>query len=107
MPSILHEQPSAPTGDDKGHQSTDFPAVPVLRSPPPFGLNVQQTLPHTELMNISNNVTSVSHDVSGPEVIYSSAADTACNALINVPSTRTGTPKLLSKPGSALAQGLP
>ena len=40
VPNIPCEMPSAPLSDDKGLQSTDIPAVPVLRSPPSFGLHV-------------------------------------------------------------------
>ena len=60
-----------------------------------------------QLMNIFNNVTSVSGNVSGPEVISNTSAVTACSALANVPSTQAGNPKLPSQPGSMLAQGLP
>ena len=58
-------------------------------------------------MNVPNNVMSVSGNVSGPEVISSTVVVTACNALVNVPSNRAGTPKPPSWPGSALAQCLP
>ena len=56
-------------------------------------------------MSVDN--TTDSDNVTGSEGILDMAANTACNALVNVPSTRAGTPKLPSKPGSALAQGLP
>ena len=38
--SISQEQPSVPTGDAEGPKSTNIPAVPVLRSPLPYGLCV-------------------------------------------------------------------
>ena len=55
-------------------------------------------------MSINNS--SSLDSVSGRDVITSTAADTACSALVNIPSTRAGTPKPPSRPGSPLAQGL-
>ena len=56
---------------------------------------------------MSINNTTDSDGVSGPEVILNTAANAACGALVSVPSMRAGTPKPPSRPGSALAQGLP
>ena len=78
-----------------------------MRLPPPHGLCVPQTLLPTESPNTSVNNSSNSDSVSGRDVITHTAADTACNALVNVPSMRAGTPKWPSRPGSVLAQGLP
>ena len=80
------------TGNDQEQSSTDIPAVPVLQSPPPFGLCVWQMLP-AQLINTSLADTSNSDSVSGTNVISSNAADTACNALISVPKMRAATPK--------------
>ena len=55
---------------------------------------------------MSVNNSSSLDSVSGTDVITSTAADTACSALVNIPSMRAGTPKPPSRPGSALAQGL-
>ena len=48
-----------------------------------------------------------SDNVSGSEVILNTAANATCSTLVSVPSTRAGTPKLPSRPGFVLAQGLP
>ena len=103
---VLPEQPLASTGNDTEHPSTNIPAVPVLRSLLPHRLCVHQMPSPTELPNTSITNSSNPDSVSGSDVITSTAADTACNALINVPSTRAGTPKAPSRPGSVLANGL-
>ena len=105
--SILPEQPLAFTGDNTGYLPTSIPAVPVLRLPPHHGLHIHQTPPPTESPNTSVNNSSSLDSVSGTDVITSTAADTACSALVNIPSMRATTPKPSSKPGSALGQGLP
>ena len=83
------------TGDDQEQSSTDIPTVPVLQSPPPFGLCIWQT-PPARLINTSLADTSNSDSVSGTNVISSNAADTACDVLISVPKMRAATPKLPS-----------
>ena len=93
--------------DDMEPTSTSIPALLVLTSPLPYGLHFHQTPPPTELPNMSVDNTTNSDNVEGPEVITSTAADTACNALVSVPDMRAGTPKPPSRPGSVLAQGLP
>ena len=40
--SVPQKQPSVPTGNNEGPTSTNIPAIPVLRSPPPYGLPVHQ-----------------------------------------------------------------
>ena len=104
--TVLPKQPMVSTSDDQEQSSTNIPAVPVLRSPPPYGLCVCQTPPPTNLLSTQITNESNSDSVSGTDVITSTAADTACNALINVPSTRTGTPKPPSRPGSVLDNSL-
>ena len=47
-----------------------------------------------------------SDSVSGTDVITSVAADTACNALINVPRMRAATSMPPSRPGSVLGNSL-
>ena len=49
--AIPPKKPYISTGDDEEQPSTDIPAVPVLRSPPPFGPCVWQTLSPTQLAN--------------------------------------------------------
>ena len=99
-------KPTISKGDDKEQPPTDIPAVPVLRSPPPFGLWVCQMPSPTQLLNTTITDKSNSDSVSGTGVITSTAADTACNALVNVPRMRAGTPKLPSRPGSVLDNSL-
>ena len=94
------------TGNAKEQPLTDIPAIPVLRSPPPFGLWVCPMLPPAQLLNTPITDESNSNSVSGTDVITSAAADTACNALVNVPTMRAGTPKLPSRPGSVLYNSL-
>ena len=84
---------------------TNIPAVPVLRSPP-FGSWVCQMLPPTQLLNTTITDESNSDSVSGTDVITSAAADTACNALVNVPRMRAGTSRLPSRPGFVLDSSL-
>ena len=105
--SVLSKQPPTTMSDDMGHTSTNIPAVSVLRSLPPYGLHVQQIPLPPGSLNISVDSTTNSNNVSGSEVITHTAADTACNALVSVPSMRAGTPNPPSGPGSALVQGLP
>ena len=100
------EQPPASTGNDMEHQSTDIPAVPVPRLPPPHGVCVCQTPPPIRLPSTSVTNSSNLDSISDTDVTSNTTADIACNALINVPSTRAGTPKLPSRPGSALTNGL-
>ena len=99
--TILPKKPIISKGDDKEQQSTDIPAVPGLRSPPPFGPQVCQMPSPAQLLN-----TAITDSVSDTDVITSAAADTACNALVNFPRMRAGTPKLPSRPGSALDNSL-
>ena len=101
--TILPKKPIISTGDDKEQPSTDIPAVPVLRLPPPFGPWVCQMLSPAQLSNTAITDESNSDSVSGTDVITSAAANTACNALVNVPRMRAGTPK---PPGSVLANSL-
>ena len=103
--TILPKEMHFSTGDDQEQSSTDIPAVPVLWSPPPFGLCVWQMSP-AQLINTSLADTSNSDSVSGTNVISSNAADTACNALISVPKMRAATPKPPSLLGSVLDSGL-
>ena len=93
--TILPTEMHILTGNDQEQSSTDIPAVPVLQSPPSFGLCVWQT-PPAQLINTSLADTSNSDSVSGTNVISSNAADTACNVLIIVPRMRAVTPKLPS-----------
>ena len=105
--SVPQKQQSVTTGDEEGPTSTNIPAVPVLRSPLPYGLCVHHTPPPSELLNMSVDNAADSDKVSGSEVILNTAANAACGALVSVPIMRAGTPKVPSRPGSALAQGLP
>ena len=75
------KETSVPTGEEQEQQSTDIPTVPVLQSPPPFGLGVCQ-MPPAQLINTSLADTSNLDSVSGTKVISSDATDIACNALI-------------------------
>ena len=104
--AVLPKKPHVSTGDDEEQQSTNIPAVPVLRSPPPFGPQVHQMSSPTQLANTTLTDKSNSDSVSGTDVITSVAADTACNALINVPRMRAATPKPPSRPVSALDNSL-
>ena len=104
--AILPKKPHVSTGDDEEQPSTDIPAVPVLRSPPPFGPCVCQMPSPAQLANTTLTDKPNSDSVSGTDVITSVAADTACNALINVPRMRAATPMLPSRPGSALDNSL-
>ena len=92
---ILLKQLSVPTGEEEGPISSDIPTVPVLRSPPPYGLCVHQTLPPAESVNMSSDNTTDSDNVSGSEVILNSVANAACSALVSVPSMRAGIPNHL------------
>ena len=47
--TVLPKQPMVSTGDDKEQSSTNIPAVPVLRSLPPYGLHVHQAPPTTQI----------------------------------------------------------
>ena len=102
--AILPKKPHISTGDDEEQPSTNIPAVPVLRSPPPFGPGVCQMPSPIQLANTTLTDKSNSDSVSGTDVITSVAADTACNALINVPRMRAATSKLPSRPGSVLVR---
>ena len=104
--TVPPKKPSVSTGDNKEQPLTDIPAVPVLRSPPPFGPQVCQMLSPTQLANTTLTDKSNSDSVSGTDVITSVAADTACNALINVPRMRAATPMPPSRPGSVLDNSL-
>ena len=63
----------------------------MLRSLRLFVLCVHQTPPPAKLLKLLDDATSSSDKISDPEVISSTAADTACNALVNIHSTRAGT----------------
>ena len=78
----------------------------MLRSLPPFGPCVQQTLSPAQLVNGTLTDKPNSDSVSGTDVITSITADTACNAFINVPRMRAATPMPPSRPGSALDNSL-
>ena len=104
--TILPKKPHISMGNDEEQPSTDIPAVPVLRSPPPFGPCVWQTPSPAQLANTTLTDKLISDSVSGRDVITSVAADTACNALINVPRTRAATPMPPSRPDSALDNSL-
>ena len=93
-------------GNDEQQQSTEIPAVSVLRSPPPFGPCVWQILSAAQLVNTTLTDKPNSDSVSDTDMITSVAADTACNALINVPRMREATPMLPSRPGSVLDNSL-
>ena len=99
------KKPHISMGNDE-QPSTNIPAVPVLRSPPPFGPQVHQIPSPAQLANTTLTGKSNSNSVSGMDVITSIATDTACNALINVPRTRAATPKAPLRPGSALDNSL-
>ena len=60
----------------------------------------------TQLTNTTLTDKPISDSVSGTDVTTSTAADTVCNALINVPRTRVATPVLPSRSGSALDNSL-
>ena len=104
--AILPKKPHISTGNDEEQPSTDIPAVPVLRSPPPFGPCVWQMPSPAQLANTTLTDKPNSDSVSGTDVITSVAADTACNALINVPRMRAATSKPPSRPGSVLDNSL-
>ena len=104
--AILPKKPCISTGDDEEQPSTDIPAVPVLRSPPPFGPPVCQMPSPTQLANTTLTDKPSSDSVLGRDMITSAAADMACNALINVPRTRAATPMPPSRPGSMLDNSL-
>ena len=59
-------------------------------------------LPPAQLLNTTITDESISNSVSGIDVITRAAADTACNALVNVPRMRAVTPKPPLRPGSVL-----
>ena len=103
--TVPPNKPRISTGDDDEQPSTDIPAVPVLRSPPPFGPCVWQMPSPAQLANTLTDKPN-SDSVSGTDMITSVAADTACNTLINVPRMRTATPMLPSRPGSVLDNSL-
>ena len=107
MEDGVHLNPIAHRLAQTARDPLHIPAVPVLRSPPPFGLWVCQTPLPTQLLNTTITDESNSNSVSGTDVITCAAADTACNALANVPRTRAGTPKPPSRPGSVLDNSLP
>ena len=104
--AIPPKKPCISTGDDEEQESADIPAVPILRSPPPFGPHIWQTLSPTQLANTTLTDKPNSDSVSDTDVITSIAADTACNTLINVPRMRAATPMPPSRPGSVLDNSL-
>ena len=104
--TILPKKPHISRGDDEEQPSTDIPAVPVLRSPPPFGPHVCQTPSPTQLANTTSTDKPNSGSVSGTDVVTSVAADTACKTLINVTRMRAATPMPPSRPGSVLDNSL-
>ena len=104
--TIPPKKPHISTGDDEEQPSTNIPAVPVPRSPPSFGPQVCQTPSPAQLANTTLTDKLNSDSVSGTDMITSIAADTACNALINVPRMRAATSKPPSRPGSALDNSL-
>ena len=104
--AILPKKSHISTGDDEEQPSTNIPAIPVPRSPSPFGPQVCQTLSPTQLVTAALTDKSNSDSVSGTGMITSIAADAACNALINVPKMRASTPKQPSRPGSLLDNSL-
>ena len=93
-------------GNIEEQLTTGIPAVPVLRSLPPFGPCVWHTSSPAQLVtNISTNKSN-SDSVSDMDVITSVAADTACNTLTSVPRTWAATPMPPLRPGSALDDSL-
>ena len=102
--AILPKKPCISTGDKQ--PSTNIPAVPVLRSPPPFGPPVHQTLSPTQLANTTLTDKPNSDSVSGTDMITSVIVDTACNTLINVSRMRAATSMPPSRPGSMLDNSL-
>ena len=98
----LPKETSVPTGEEQVQPSMSIPAVPVLQSPPPFGLHTWQPPSPTQLVNTLSAVNSNSDSVLGTNVISSNAAGTACNALVHVPKMRAATSKLPSQPGSVV-----
>ena len=86
-------------------QHLHVPVVPVLRSLPPV-LCVTNTTPPTDMANGPNTLTEPSANITGAPVVSAAAAVQACSSLVKtVLSSQTGTPKLPSRPGSALSVG--
>ena len=100
--AILPKKACVSVSNDEEQPSTDIPAVPVLRSPPPFGPHVCQMPSTTQLANTTLTDKPSSDSVLGTDMITSVAADMACNTLINVPRMRAATPMPASTPGSVL-----
>ena len=100
------KRPHISMGNDEEQPPTNIPAVPVLRSPPPFRPWVHQMPSPTQLASTTLTDKLNSDSVSGTDMITSVAADTTCNALINVPRMRAATLRLPSRPGSALDNSL-
>ena len=87
--------------------SVHIPAVPVLWSPP-LMTHVTNVMPPVNSVNTLINVASNSSNIAGSVVIITTAATTACTALVNkTPSSWAGTPNILSQPGSAFSQDHP
>ena len=93
---VPQKETSVSAGDEQEQPSTKIPIVPFLQSLPPFGLHTWQPPSSAQLANTPFTDKSNSDSVSGTNVISSDAADTACNALINVAKTRAAMPKLPS-----------
>ena len=104
--AILPKKPCISMGGDEEQPSTDIPAVPDLRSPPPLKPCVHQMPSPTQLAYTTLTDKPSSDSVLGTDVITSAAADTACNALINVPRIRAAIPMPPSRLGSALDNSL-
>ena len=84
-------------------QPPHVPVVPVLRSPPPVS-HVTNTTPPTDMANGPNMLTEPSANVTGAPVGSAAAVVQACSSLVKtVLSSQAGTPKLPSRPGSALS----
>ena len=83
-------------------QPLHVPVVPVLRSPPPVSC-VTNVTPPTDIANGPNTLTEPSANVTGVPVVSAAAVVQACSSLVKtVLSSWAGTPKLPSRPGSAL-----
>ena len=53
--TVLPKQPTVSTGDDKEQLSTNIPAVPVLRSPPPYRVTCTPSTTTYKFTKCTNN----------------------------------------------------
>ena len=103
LPKVPKTSPSI-VGNDAEECTTltksplHIPAVPILWSPPPVTCVSNITPPVDNVVGPSPDCENVFSAISGDE------AARACTGLVNKPlSSHTGTPKILSRPSSALA----